>query len=116
VRVPTTADTVAAASFATPSPGVVKQMTDVDDAHAAVAQLDMPSRDDGVASSEPKSSPDTVTLHPVVDAALASPTKLTTGAGGPPRPRYTHSHASTFKNHTLLRQKKTRINTLVAAD
>jgi hypothetical protein len=80
VRVPITPATVIAASFSTPSPGVVKHTKDVDDAHAAVRQFDTPRRVVGVVSSDPKSIPDTVTLHPVVVAALFSPTKLTTGA------------------------------------
>ena len=80
MRVPTTAATVIAASFSAPSPGVVKQTADVDDAHAAVRQFDRPRRVVGVVSSDPKSIPDTVTLYPAVVAALLSPTKLTTGA------------------------------------
>ena len=80
MRVPTTPATVIAASFSTPSPGVVKHTKDVDDAHAAVRQFDTPRRVVGVASSDPKSIPDTVTLQPVVVAALLSLTKLTTGA------------------------------------
>ena len=80
VHVPTTPATVIAASFSTPSPGVVKHVTDVVDAQEAVRQFDTPRRAVGVVSSDPKSIPNTVTLHPVVVAALYSPTKLTTGA------------------------------------
>ena len=80
MRVPTTPATVIAAAFSTPSPGVVKHVTDVDDVQEAVMQFDTPIRVVGVVTSDPKSMPDTVTLHPVVVAALDSPTKLTTGA------------------------------------
>ena len=78
---PATADMVATASFPDPSPGASEHTTEVDDAHAAVRQLDRPRRDEGVASRDPKPSPDIVTLHPALVAAFFSPTKLTTGAG-----------------------------------
>ena len=45
-----------------------------------MGQLLSPIPAANVTSSNPKSSPDTVTLHPVVTTALASDTKLTTGA------------------------------------
>ena len=80
MRVPATEDTVATESFSGPSPGARKQTTDVDEAHVAVRQLDRPSCDEGVASRDPKPSPDTVTLHPALVTAFFSPTKLTTGA------------------------------------
>ena len=81
MRVPATAATVATASFASPSPGARRHTVDVDDAHAAVTQLVEPSRHDGVASNDPKPSPDRVKLHPALVTALLSLTKLTTGAG-----------------------------------
>ena len=81
MRVPATAATVATASFASPSPGARRQTVDVDDAHAAVTQLVEPSRHDGVASNDPKPSPDRVKLQPALVTALLSLTKLTTGAG-----------------------------------
>ena len=55
--------------------------TDVLDSHAVVAQLLSPTADVGVVELTAKFIPDTVTLHPDDTAALASATKLTTGAG-----------------------------------
>ena len=50
------------------------------DAHEAVTQLLSPTRLLGVVSRAPKLTPLTVTLHPIVVATLALPTKLTAGA------------------------------------
>ena len=76
---PTIAATVMPLSCATPCPPEGKKTTDVDDAHDEVTQLLSPSRLLGVASSAPKLTPDTVTLHPTVVATLKELTKLTTG-------------------------------------
>ena len=80
VRVPTMAATVIPPSCATPCPPDGRHTTDVDDAHADVKQLLSPTRLLGVASSAPKLTPDTVTLHPTVTTELTPSTKLTTGA------------------------------------
>ena len=72
--------TVAKPCLPTPSPGDTKHTADVDDAHAAVMQWLAPTVAVGVASRLPKPSPDTVTLHPAVDAWFIWSTKLTTGA------------------------------------
>ena len=80
MRVPTIALTVATTILPTPSPLADRHTTDVVDAHADVGQWLSPIVDVGVASEYPKSSPETVTLHPSVEAALSSLRKLTTGA------------------------------------
>jgi len=54
--------------------------TEEADAHDAVKQLVKLTRLEGVASSDPKLIPDTVTLHPAVATALSSAMKLTEGA------------------------------------
>jgi hypothetical protein len=72
--------TLAVPAFATPSPPAWLHTTDVDEAHVAVRQWLSPIVDVGVASRPPKLSPDTVTLHPAVEAPLSSLSKLTTGA------------------------------------
>ena len=72
---------VIAMSLQGPSPGASRHTTDDTDAHVAVKQLVGDTRADGVVSSEPKLTPDTVTLYPAVATALNSATKLTDGAG-----------------------------------
>ena len=72
--------TVTRKSFSGPSPAGSMQTTEESEAHDAVVQLVKPTRFDGVASSEPKPIPDTVTLYPAVVTPLSSATKLTEGA------------------------------------
>ena len=69
-------------SWLTPSPVLSMHTTDVDEAHAEVTQLVSPIVDVGVVPLTAKFIPDTVTLQPAVTAALASATKLATGATG----------------------------------
>jgi len=55
------------------------QTTDDVDAHVVVAQPLRPTVDVGVVVRTPRFRPDTVTLKPALNAALASEEKLTTG-------------------------------------
>ena len=74
-----------------PAPAASKHRTDDDDAHADVAHCVVPNRIDGVASREPKLSPETVTLHPPEETPFSSSTKLTDGAS---------SHGDSSLNHS----------------
>ena len=96
VCVPATADTVACAARPVPTPRDNRHATEVPETHAVVWQLDVPMRLDGVASREPKLTPETVTLNDAVATMFVSAKKLTTGAeqkrdrtgsaiGAPPR-------------------------------
>jgi hypothetical protein len=105
--VPTIAATVMTTSCATPCPPEGKQTTDVDDAHAKVVQLLTPRRLLGVASTAPKLTPDTVTLHPTVVATLNDSTKLTTGAA-----RIIQQKRSCLGKHS--RDNQARASTVVA--
>ena len=80
MRVPTIPIAVTRTSRATLSPACEKHTTDVVDAHADVPQLVVPIVAVGVTAPAPKFTPLTVTLYPADVAALASATKLTTGA------------------------------------
>ena len=77
---PATADTVACAARPVPTPRDIRHATEVPETHAVVWQLDVPMRLDGVASSAPKLTPETVTLNDAVATMFVSTTKLTTGA------------------------------------
>ena len=77
---PATADTVACAARPVPTPRDNRHATEVPETHAVVWQLDAPMRLDGVASSAPKLTPETVTLNDAVATMFVSAKKLTTGA------------------------------------
>ena len=78
-RVPTRPPTLTSVVIVD-GPLVVKQLTVVADAQAAVAHAAASMRALGVLSLEPKLSPVTVTVFVIVRALLATPRKLTAGA------------------------------------
>ena len=78
---PTTPAAATRISLAAPLPGAAPHTTDDADAQAVVKQLDDETRPEGVALSDPKLIPYTVTPCPAVAAALSSAMKLTAGAG-----------------------------------
>ena len=80
MRVPTTPATVMSMFRIAPAPAASRHRTDDDDAHDDVAHCVVSNRIDGVASREPKFSPEIVTLYPPEETPFSSSTKLTDGA------------------------------------